>query len=295
VLVHRPAFACSCADFQSQVLKLTSPVQCGEHIGELKHFLKKRGYYQGKVNGNYDEEMEKAVKYFQRDNGLAVDGIIGPKTWTVLARLYDASVMTQPIKEGPKGTVSIRIDVDRRQLDVMEDGKVFKTYPVAIGKAKTPSPIGDYKIVNKGIHWGSGFGTRWMGLNVPWGTYGIHGTNNPGSIGSSASHGCFRMFNHNVEEIYPWIPIGTRVIVVGYTPAYWGFTRELKKGVYGQDVVMLQRKLQHLGFSFDPADGRYGKLTEFDVKLFELLHMLPPDGLADKKMLARLEQYEEKQ
>ena len=48
------------------------------------------------------------------------------------------------------------------------------------------------------MNWGGGFGTRWLGLNVPWGIYGIHGTNQPWSIGTQASAGCIRMFNRHV-------------------------------------------------------------------------------------------------
>ncbi len=43
---------------------------------------------------------------------------------------------------------------------------------------------------------------RWIGLNVPWGVSGIHGTNMPGTIGSEASHGCIRMLDKDVEEHY---------------------------------------------------------------------------------------------
>jgi lipoprotein-anchoring transpeptidase ErfK/SrfK len=54
-------------------------------------------------------------------------------------------------------------------------------------------------------------GTRWMGLNQKG--YGIHGTRNPKSIGMALSHGCIRMHNRDVEELFAWIPIGTKVII----------------------------------------------------------------------------------
>ncbi len=51
-----------------------------------------------------------------------------------------------------------------------------------------------------------------MGLNVPWGgKYGIHGTNQPGSIGFNASGGCIRMRNQDVEELYSLVESGTMV------------------------------------------------------------------------------------
>jgi hypothetical protein len=52
-----------------------------------------------------------------------------------------------------------------------------------------------------------------MGLSVKG--YGIHGTNNPGSIGHNASHGCIRMKNHDVEELFQMVAVGDRVELHG--------------------------------------------------------------------------------
>ena len=264
------------------------------HIAELQELLKTGGYYFGEVDGKYNYLTEQAVKRFQQKNNLTANGVVGYRTWNALALLYENVVSPQKHKEGPQGKVTILVDLNKHQLHILDDGKVFKTYPIAVGKPKTPSPAGEYKIVHKAINWGTGFGTRWLGLNVPWGIYGIHGTNNPGSIGRAASHGCFRMFNRDVEEIYPWVPIGTRVIITGYTPGFKGFNRPLKMNSSGQDVAVLQYRLKELGFNVDYADGRYGGNTEFAVKLFEAYHMLPVDGEADMEMLQRLNQYYEK-
>ena len=76
----------------------------------------------------------------------------------------------------------IVIDTKSCHLTFYRDGQAVKSFPVAIGTRKTPSPIGEWKIIHKGGSWGGGFGARWMGINVPWGIYGIHGTNKPGSI-----------------------------------------------------------------------------------------------------------------
>ena len=50
-----------------------------------------------------------------------------------------------------------------------------------------------------------------MQLNVPWGIYGIHGTDKPWSIGQAVSHGCVRMYNQDAEELYGKVPVGTPV------------------------------------------------------------------------------------
>jgi LysM repeat protein len=44
--------------------------------------------------------------------------------------------------------------------------------------------------------------------------YGIHGTNNPASIGKAVSNGCIRMYNQDVNYVYSLAPIGTEVNVV---------------------------------------------------------------------------------
>lgn len=291
-----PGLAYGCIEYIScPVLRVTNPVDSGPHIAELQELLKTAGYYAGASDGQYNFATARGVKIFQRDHHLTEDGVVGQKTWDALAALYEEPVMTKSNqKRCPKGKVSILIDVNRLRLDILDDGQLFKSYPIATGKRKTPSPVGEYKVVHKAINWGTGFGTRWLGLNVPWGIYGIHGTNKPGSIGSAASHGCFRMLNRHVEEIFPWVPVGTRVRIVGYTPKFSGFNRHLKLKKSGQDVAMLQYRLQEIGFSVDNADGRYGGVTEFNVKLFEAYHMLPVDGEADLEMLQRLERYQNK-
>ncbi|MEL7566436.1 MAG: peptidoglycan-binding protein [Dehalobacterium sp.] len=292
VLLYFSVPLMACTDNQvCPELMLTDPVQSGEHIAELQELLKSAGYYLAEVDGNYGPLTEQAVISFQQQNNLTPNGVVGHKTWDALALLYDQVMAAKKAQEGPKGLVTILVDLDKHQLHILDDGQVFKTYPIAVGASKTPSPAGEYKIIHKAINWGTGFGTRWMGLNVSWGIYGIHGTNKPGSIGHAASHGCFRMFNRDVEEIYPWIPIGTRVIVKGHTPGFKGFNRPLKIKSTGQDVVMLQYRLQELGFGIDYADGRYGSATEFAVKLFEAYHGLPIDGEADLDMIKRLNLY----
>lgn len=63
----------------------------------------------------------------------------------------------------------ILVQIDEKTLYLFEDGKCIKQYLIASGHSNWPSPLGNWKIVNKS-KWGEGFGGRWMGLNVPWGT-----------------------------------------------------------------------------------------------------------------------------
>jgi len=106
---------------------------------------------------------------------------------------------------------SITINVSKHSLTLLKNNKPFKTYKVAVGKPSTPTPKGTFKIINKAVNPGGPFGVRWMGLNAPNGDYGIHGTNNPSSIGKNVSNGCIRMYNKDVLELFKLVSIGTIV------------------------------------------------------------------------------------
>lgn len=105
----------------------------------------------------------------------------------------------------------IIVDLSQRMLHLLEGDRVIHSYPIAIGKILTQSPVGEYRIVNKVPHPGGPFGAFWMGLSRPH--YGIHGTNNPASIGHAVSHGCIRMYNEDVLALARLVPVGTRVTI----------------------------------------------------------------------------------
>ena len=175
-----------------------------------------------------------------------------------------------------KGDLII-VDTWKFRLTLYRDGKVFRTYPVAIGESETPTPIGEWKIIHKGGNWGGGFGARWLGLNVPWGIYGIHGTNKPGSIGSRASHGCIRMFNRNVLELYDLVKLGTPVYIAGNIPKRTP-RREYIRKQSGQDIVGIQFRLRDYNFDPGPADGRFGENMELTVTQLQRFYGLAVNG-----------------
>ncbi|GAE01386.1 ErfK/YbiS/YcfS/YnhG family protein [Clostridium botulinum B str. Osaka05] len=119
-----------------------------------------------------------------------------------------------PYTEFYRAIYRIVINTKAHTLTLFRDNNVYKTYKVAVGKPSTPTPKGTFKIINRAINPGGPFGARWLGLNIPYGDYGIHGTNNPSSIGKSISNGCIRMFNNQVIELSNLVPIGTTVTIV---------------------------------------------------------------------------------
>lgn len=105
----------------------------------------------------------------------------------------------------------IIVSINKRQLYLLQDDIVVRGFPVGIGKMLTPTPQGEFKIINKAPNPGGPYGVMWMGLDRPG--YGIHGTNAPWSIGKLVSKGCVRMYNDDVLELSKIVPIGTRVTI----------------------------------------------------------------------------------
>jgi len=196
-----------------------------------------------------------------------------------------AAIPNQPT-EPPKGKISIVIKIPSRLLELHEDGKVYKKYVVAVGKSDTPSPIGEWIVEWKSYRSGDVFGTRYLSLNVPWGGYGIHGTNQPWSIGRFASHGCIRMRKKDIEELFEWVPVGTPVRIEGQMHR---IQRSLKVHTMGTDVVQLQVKLRELGYLEGRADGFFNKDTEEAVKRFQHDKGISANGVVDRKTLDLLE------
>lgn len=106
---------------------------------------------------------------------------------------------------------SIQILVGKRRLNLYHNGKLVTIFPIAVGKMVTNTPIGDFVIVNRQYHPGGPFGVLWMSLSKQG--YGIHGTNDPSSIGKAVSHGCIRMYNRDVLKLAEMVPNGTKVII----------------------------------------------------------------------------------
>lgn len=278
------AIKCSCEESE-RVLKLTSPYMSGDDVEDLQLILRELGFFREDVTGVFGPVTLAAVKEFQKWANIDPIGEVGPKTQEALTTsIAEHSLSSAPVVAPPPGDLRIVIDVDKRTLTVLVDDKPYKTFPCAVGKSSTKSPIGDWAIIQKSTNWGGGFGTRWMGLNVPWGIFGIHGTNKPGSIGTAASHGCIRMFNRDVEQLYPLTKVGTRVSIVGPYPKI-KVSQPLSKGKTGHEVQQVQLSLRDAGFSPGFTDGRFGNDTEQAIRQMQEFYGLIATGKADYNIL----------
>lgn len=128
--------------------------------------------------------------------------------------------------EDARPTRRIVVSIPDRKLALIEDGQVVKVYRTAVGRPTSPTPSGTFTIVQRISNpawYGPGtvvapgknnpLGTRWLGLSRK--SYGIHGTNEPRSIGRNASHGCVRMRNRDVEDLFARVEVGDVVELHG--------------------------------------------------------------------------------
>ena len=185
----------------------------------------------------------------------------------------------------PYHDVCLLIDTFNLSLTVFSRGEPIRKYPVAVGKPSSETPVGVWEVVDKSDLPGAGTGTRWMRLSIPCGNFGVHGTNNPSSIGTYASGGCIRLHNLHVEEIYPWVAVGTRVIITGNPFGRFGEDYPLlRPGSCGSAVQAVQYTLKRLGFYKNEADGIFGPGTAQAVKDFRLKKGLAEGTQVDEEI-----------
>ncbi|HEX6399147.1 MAG TPA: L,D-transpeptidase family protein [Actinomycetota bacterium] len=135
-------------------------------------------------------------------------------------------------------TIVVRIDTNT--LELYEGFRVTRTWDVATAKPGWVTPAGEWTIYRKAENptwynpaldsWGAGLpavvpggpgnpmGTRALYITAP-GLIRIHGNGAPDTVGRYVSHGCVRMINEQIEELYELVPVGTKVIIMGTRPA----------------------------------------------------------------------------
>jgi len=198
-------------------------------ISDYLEELKKLGFYKDEYK---DSELNKrnAIIRFQSDHNIPISGVWDEKSMNALKKRIKDTEFKHPdkVNKSPTDKKWITINKTTRILTLYEGTKVVKKYPVAVGNPPSLTPSGKFTISNKIINpaWGGGgyadpvpggspnnpLGYRWMGLSIKDGTrYGIHGNNSPYSIGKNVSHGCIRMINSDVEELFKLVEISTQV------------------------------------------------------------------------------------
>ena len=142
----------------------------------------------------------------------------------VTAILVSAHAFAQ--ESSTRAQRQVIVSIPDRKLAVLQDGEVLRVFDVAVGANISPSPTGRFQIINRisrptYYHPGqvipagkdNPLGPRWIGLNRKG--YGIHGTNVPSSIGHAASHGCIRLRNRDIEQLFEMLHPGDSVEIRG--------------------------------------------------------------------------------
>jgi hypothetical protein len=122
-------------------------------------------------------------------------------------------------------TLELRIDLTARTLKLFDAGTEVLSTPVAIGSEEAPTPTGRFSVTDKLVteNDGGAYGPFALGLSGHSevltefaggdGQIGIHGTNDPDSIGQAVSHGCIRVPNDIITRLNDILPLGTPVVI----------------------------------------------------------------------------------
>ncbi|WES35078.1 L,D-transpeptidase [Ruminiclostridium papyrosolvens DSM 2782] len=212
---------------QKKIAQLQKSITANTYM----NYIKQLGYYKKAYKNDEKLNIRNALLLFQSNHNMSVTGTYDTATKNMLVQRLSSNkfaYLDNVIKAPTKGRW-IAVNKTTRVLTLYEGKKVLKKYAVAVGNPATLTKSGKYVVNCKLIDpdWGGGgfakpvrggtpqnpLGTRWMGINRTDGSYGIHGTNSFYSIGKYISHGCMRMSNYCVEELYPLVPMKAPVWV----------------------------------------------------------------------------------
>ncbi|MGY0003682.1 L,D-transpeptidase family protein [Micromonospora sp. I033] len=175
----------------------------GAAVTQLQTRLTALRYDVGGVDGIFGPSTHHAVVAFQKVNGLARDGIVGPRTWAAL----DRPVVPKPKYRHPG--YSIEVDLTRQVLYLGRNGVVFRILDASSGKASTPTPTGNWTMQRRIDGWRqSELGLLWRPYYFYRG-YAVHGATSVPTY--PASHGCVRVPIPAMNRLWATIRIGTPV------------------------------------------------------------------------------------
>jgi len=180
----------------------------------------------------YRSAREKLAERFHVSEQLL--RMLNPRTGF---RKADTNLVVPEVGRGdpPAASASIEVDKGARLVRALDpSGKPLAVYPASIGSEEKPAPSGtaqvkrvvhnptyhyDPKFAFKGVRSKRPFtiaagtnnpvGSVWIDLSIE--SYGIHGTPDPGKIGTTFSHGCIRLTNWDAEDLAAMVKPGTKV------------------------------------------------------------------------------------
>jgi lipoprotein-anchoring transpeptidase ErfK/SrfK len=121
----------------------------------------------------------------------------------------------------------IKVELGYHRLSAWDGDRLIASEPVAIGTRSAPTPTGMYYVAMlfRSPNPSGAYGPYVFGLSAHSTVYetfgggdgmvGVHGTNQPGLIGSSVSHGCIRMYNASITKLVSLVPVGSPIVITG--------------------------------------------------------------------------------
>ncbi len=144
-------------------------------------------------------------------------------------QLFAREALPKADSPSEASSVQLVLSLDLRSLEVRYADQPTVRYEVAVGQADWKTPTGEFKIINKieNPAWqhpitkdeippgpDNPLGTRWIGFwSDGQAQIGFHGTNQEELIGEAVSHGCVRMRNRDIQDLYQRVEVGTAVKV----------------------------------------------------------------------------------
>ena len=244
----------------------------GVMVRTIQSRLKQLGYYTGTVSGSYDAATVKAVRAFQKANGLKQDGVCGGDTQ---ALLLGSGALSSGATPTPTPTPS---------------PTPLPTFEVPEGKVRQGSRGDDAKLVQQrliDLGYLSGkadgvFGTKSVAALKAFQT--MNGLKADGVAGSGTNAVLFSHLALRADYVAPIVPVQTTPAAATPVPSYEPVTKEnvvvIGSGVKGEAVVRLQQRLTQLGYYSATMDGVCNADDVAAIRAFQRMNGLSVDGVA---------------
>jgi peptidoglycan hydrolase-like protein with peptidoglycan-binding domain len=306
----------------SEILRVGSQ---GQAVRNLQTRLRELGYFNATATGYYGNLTRSAVREFQADNGLPVDGIFGPRTQRAITPGTSAApaasfsspatgVAATPLRQGARGEQVVRLQNQLRQLGYLNapatgyygkltvdavqrfqadrgmtpDGMVgMQTQNILEQNAPSPSPSTNSNLLQRGST-GEAV-TELQNQLRQLGFLQANATGFYGPLTETAVRRFQRDRNLNADGIAGSSTQAAieRALSPNTTTAY-NNTQVLKRGDTGEAVTALQNQLRQAGYFQANPTGFYGQLTEAAVRRFQAARNLSIDGVAGPNTQAAL-------
>ena len=214
----------------------------GKAVKQVQQRLTDLGYYTGPVSGNFMVNTFRAIKVFQEQNGLKVDGIIGEETWNMLFNTQDIIMPDETPRPTPEPTpvpFAITVDVNNQVTTVYgrdENGDytvVIRQMLCSTGTKSAPSDVGNWVLSGRTARWcefpkwGNSKAQYWTKINGSIAFHSVIYNSNDTmdlsvksykNLGKRASHGCSRLTVADARWIYENCGKGTVVTITEKLP-----------------------------------------------------------------------------